>query len=128
MSHTNNHVIMRVLRAALVRLATTQADQCCGHAGVQRAMVCVWCASNTHHALSPWKAGLSGVERGWMRRRQVLWCRREDCCQIAGSPCFRKVETMCFGPWPSGRRPEPIAAEFSFLPYGVPLFTPLTPL
>ena len=86
--------------------------------------VCVRCASNTQHALSPWKAGLSSVERGWMVPTPAwrLECRDEFAhVQFA---MFAKCTNDELAAAAGGRRPEAIAAEFSFVHVGLPLFTP----
>jgi hypothetical protein len=61
-------------------------------------VVCVRCASNTQHALSPWKAGFSSVERGWMvptrpqRARVQVWYvrvmykRKARACDLRAPP------------------------------------------
>ena len=64
MPHAGDHVIMTVWWVRLnghMQMSAAAVPACKG-----ACAVCVRCASNTQHALSPWKAGLSSVERGWM--------------------------------------------------------------
>lgn len=76
-THADEDVIMRVWCVRLnehMQMSAAAMLACKGS-----CVVCVRCASNTQHALSPWKAGFSSVERGWMvptrpqRARVQVW-------------------------------------------------------
>ena len=108
-------IMMRVPTCGVLQTSTAAVLACKWASGV--CMRCVWC---TQHARSPLQGRLSSVEssvdgadagRSPMRRA----------CEFA---MFAKVtnDELAAAPW--GRRPEAIAAEFSFVTFGVPLFTP----
>ena len=97
-----------------------------GRAGVQRSMWCVLEVRKQPTACVTCKEG-----RHQQRREQAVdgadasWSADESHVQF---PMFAKCtnDELAAAAW--GRRPEAIAAEFSFVHIGVPLFTPPTPL
>jgi hypothetical protein len=118
-THADEDVIMRVWCVRLnehMQMSAAAMLACKGS-----CVVCVRCASNTQHALSPWKAGFSSVERGWMVPTRPQRPRVQVACKFG---MFASCTNEKLAPVTCGRRPKPIAAEFSFVHYGVPLFTP----
>jgi len=104
MLHAGNQVIMRVW---CMRLNGTQQMSAAAMMACKRSYgVCVRCASNTQHALSPWKAGLSSVERGWMVPTPAwrLECR-DEFAGTCSSLCLRNVQTMSSRQRPGGAAP-----------------------
>ena len=82
-------------------------------------MRCVW---SEQHARSPLQGGLSSVESSEDGADASGRSPMRSCvCEFA---MFAKVtnDELAAAPW--GRRPEAIAAEFPFVTFGVPLFTP----
>ena len=95
-THADEDVIMRVWCVRLnehMQMSAAAMLACKGS-----CVVCVRCASNTQHALSPWKAGFSSVERGWMvptrpqRARVQVWYvrvmykRKARACDLRAPP------------------------------------------
>ena len=95
-THADEDVIMRVWCVRLnehMQMSAAAMLACKGS-----CVVCVRCASNTQHALSPWKASFSSVERGWMvptrpqRARVQVWYvrvmykRKARACDLRAPP------------------------------------------